>query len=241
MKKIILLIEAILMLLILSCSSDNTVSNETELIYQELYIKGFSVFVEKRAYEIDIDLTNQAIELLERNLTEIIDLNLNPSILEQLKLTPLFVDWNTTDKGAVYHPSEQWIIENGYYEGKVKSIEISNIQNYLTWTNLNQPYMILHEFSHAYHDRVLNFNDSRITDAYNDALNKNIYTTVGYHFGNQNYGTVTAAYAITNEIEFFAELTESYFGLNDFYPFDRNDMEMYHIIGLEMIKAVWQQ
>ncbi|MDC3132941.1 hypothetical protein OA501_01885 [Flavobacteriaceae bacterium] len=146
MKKIKILLERTLILLILGCSSDNTVSNETEIIYQELYIKGFRVFVENRAYEIDADLTNQAIELLETNLTEITELNLNPSILEQLKLTSLFVDWNTTDKSAVYHSSEQWIIENGYYEGKVKSIEISNIQNYLTWTNLNQPYMLLHEF-----------------------------------------------------------------------------------------------
>lgn len=235
------ILTAILVGLLFLGFSDNHINNKPVDIYEKQSIQGFNVFVEKKALEINEELTNQALELLDINLKEIGELGLNPSILNQLKLVPIFMDWNTTSGGAVYHPSIQWLLDNGYYEGKEKSIEISNIRNYLNWSNLNQPYMILHELSHAYHDRVLGFDNTQILNAYNSAIASKRYVNIKYHNGDQVYSIASEAYSITNEIEFFAELSEAYFGLNDYYPFKKSDLQTYDPKSFEVIKLAWKQ
>ena len=42
-------------------------------------------------------------------------------------------------------------------------------------------------------------------------------------------------------MEFFAELTEAYFGLNDYFPFKKSDLEQYDSVGYSMIEKVWAQ
>jgi hypothetical protein len=49
------------------------------------------------------------------------------------------------------------------------------------------------------------------------------------------------AYALQSPFEYFAELTEAYFGRNNFYPFDRYDLESYDKSGYEMIREAWLQ
>lgn len=41
--------------------------------------------------------------------------------------------------------------------------------------------------------------------------------------------------ALDNESDYFAELTESYFWKNNYYPFDRTDLFAYDPVGAEMI------
>lgn len=45
---------------------------------------------------------------------------------------------------------------------------------------------------------------------------------------------------ILNEKEYFAELTEAYFGKNDFYPFTRAELKTHDPKGYRMIEAVWK-
>ena len=69
----------------------------------------------------------------------------------------------------------------------------------------------------------------------------NLYTNVQYHGGNQNYSTVEDAKVLTNQREYFAELTETYFRINDFFPFVKSDVQNYDPVGFEMIAAAWEQ
>lgn len=48
------------------------------------------------------------------------------------------------------------------------------------------------------------------------------------------------AYALTNELEYFAELSEAYLGRNDFYPYVRKDLEKYDPKGYELMKNTWK-
>lgn len=59
-------------------------------------------------------------------------------------------------------------------------VEISNITNFINWTNQNQPYIVLHEPTHAYHHRVLNYNSPVITNAFNNVVSNNLYKNVSY-------------------------------------------------------------
>lgn len=207
--------------------------------YTNYNFNGFDVLVENVAFNIDTPLTNVALDLLEEKLIEISLFEIDQTIIDSFKEVPIFMDWNTTNGAAQYHPSEAWLIDNGYIPEKAMSVEISNINNFIDWTILNQPYMVLHEIAHAYHHRVLNYDSPIITNAYNNAISLNLYTNVSYHQGNENYSTVSSAYALNNEFEFFSELTEAYFGLNDFYPFNYNDLNNYDSVGFDAMVTIW--
>ena len=49
------------------------------------------------------------------------------------------------------------------------------------------------------------------------------------------------AYALTNAQEYFAELSEAYFGKNDFYPFTRAELEKHDPVGYQLLRGVWGQ
>ena len=46
-------------------------------------------------------------------------------------------------------------------------------------------------------------------------------------------------YALNNEKEYFAEMTEAYFGTNDFYPFVRAELEEHDPKMFRLLQALW--
>jgi hypothetical protein len=127
-------------------------------------------------------------------------------------------DASTEWPGAVYHPSAQWLGNHGYPSYWARGVQIGNASNYLTWTII-QPAMILHEMAHAWHHQVIGYNESSIISAYESAMSSGMYEHVAYAGGG-----LQRAYATSNVQEYFAELTEAYFWINDFYPFNRDEL-----------------
>lgn len=209
--------------------------------YTNHELHGFDVLLEDRANAMDEELTQKALDLLESKLLEITQLGIGQEKMDSMLAIPIFMDWNTTTGAAQYHPSREWLLNNDYLPQKAKCVEISNIKNFFDWTNQNQPYMVLHELAHAYHHRVLNYNSAVITNAFDHAVSSKLYTNIKYHLGSGNYSTAVKAYALNNEFEFFAELTEAYFGLNDYYPFDREDLKEYDEVGYEAMVSIWEE
>jgi len=227
-------------ILVLFCLLPNRSNAQLNVVgYTNYTLSGFNVLVQDTAFTINSSLTNDAIDLMETKLIEISQFNIDPIKLDSLKAVPIFIDWNTSSGAAGYHPSKAWLIANGYIPEKAKSIEISNIANFINWTNLNQPYMVMHELAHAYHHRVHGFNSSIITNAFNNAVSNNLHKNVSYHSGGGNYYNVPTAYALTNELEYFAEISEAYFGLNDFFPFNYNDLMNYDSVGFNACVSIW--
>ena len=73
-----------------------------------------------------------------------------------------------------------------------------------------------------------------------------IATTCGQIIG--DYDEVLSAsgrarrhYALTDPKEFFAELTESAFGTNDFYPFVRAELLHHDRESLEVVERLWRE
>lgn len=48
------------------------------------------------------------------------------------------------------------------------------------------------------------------------------------------------AYAANNSQEYFAEITEAYFGKDDYYPFNRSELGMHGPKGYAMLRKVRQ-
>jgi hypothetical protein len=124
--------------------------------------------------------------------------------------------------------------QNGYPTYWAESIQIGNAANYLSWTSV-QPAMVLHELSHAWHHQVLRYDQTAIKAAYDNAMATGIYSSVPYAGGGNQM-----AYATSNEMEYFAELTEAYFWENDFYPFVQSELQDFDPMGYQAVEASWQ-
>ena len=56
----------------------------------------------------------------------------------------------------------------------------------------------------------------------------------------RNDGREKQAYAITNDKEYFAETSEAYFGINDFYPFNKQELQDYDPLMYRVLTNVWE-
>ncbi|WP_146526697.1 hypothetical protein [Novipirellula artificiosorum] len=78
---------------------------------------------------------------------------------------------------------------------------------------------------------MFGFEHPRIKAAYNRVAAEGIYDSV-----QRNNGKMERAYGMNNHKEYFAESSEAFFGTNDFYPFDheqlkRHDPRMDRLLG----------
>lgn len=136
-------------------------------------------------------------------------------------------------QGGVYHPSAGWLSDNGYPVEWAEGVQLGNARNYLSWTG-QQPAMVLHELTHAWHHQHLGYRYAPILEAFDAAMEAGLYDRVPHVDGRSR-----AAYATTNHIEYFAELTEAWFWRNDFFPFLRQDLLMHDPQGAAMVEQGW--
>ena len=90
--------------------------------------------------------------------------------------------------------------------------------------------------AHAYQFLVLGEDHPAAQKAYRKAMDAGLYQSVAHVHGEK-----TKAYAATNYKEYFADLTEAYFGKNDFFPFNREELKKYDPTGYRLMQDVWGQ
>ena len=120
-----------------------------------------------------------------------------------------------------------------------KCVEFTNVRIFEAETN-RMPNFALHELAHAYHDRVLTkgFGNPEIEVAYEVAKRNGNYDRVERR-DSEGRAKMDRAYAMTNPQEFFAESTEAFFSRNDFYPFDRKELNQHDPSTLKRIANIW--
>lgn len=201
--------------------------------YTQRDLHGFTVMISSAAMN-QLATTNPALALLDDKLKEIIEITPKSSH-ETLRTIQFWIEeHNLGFPCACYHPSADWLSENGYNPDKAHGIEITNTTNFVNWTAQDQPYMVLHELAHGFHYARFGYEDSRIEKAYQLAKLSGKYKSVKH-----NNGSMREHYGLNNQQEYFAELTESYFGKNDFYPFNRDELHAFDHEGFAMIEQMW--
>lgn len=152
-----------------------------------------------------------------------------------LRTVPIWIELNNPySNNCQYHPNKRWLEGNGYLPDKAKCVELSNAKNFLRSSQGSQPYVMLHELAHAYHDQHLSFNHDGIIQTYKQAKAEGGYDQV-LHIG----GRKVKAYAMTDHKEYFAEASEAYFGTNDHYPFVRSELKEHDPAMYKMVREVW--
>jgi hypothetical protein len=94
--------------------------------------------------------------------------------------------------------------------------------------------MILHELAHGFHDREFGYDEPRILAAYRKAQESGRYEKVLRYTGKTE-----RHYALNNQMEYFAEATEAYFGVNDFYPFVHAELRQFDPVGYDLLREIW--
>ncbi len=159
----------------------------------------------------------------------------SPERVKQLQAFGIWIHWNHELTNMQYHPGRGWLLSKGYDPRLVKHIHIPRAKILLErkqWAK--HPYAILHELAHAYHDQKLSFDYQPIVKAFDHMKRSGSYEKTLAHTGKK-----TRHYALSNHKEYFAESTEAYFGVNDFYPFVRAELKHHDPSMYELMESIW--
>ena len=231
MKTILLLIASVLCL---SARTDEPKQLPTS--HTEQKIEGWTVRVDDRLLKGEGAVAGErALKLLTARLVAIAVIMPEKS-LEKLRSITIQID---QDYGKLvpmqYHPDAGWLKANGYSESLAKCAHIPSVESFLSpFENHRMPWVVLHELAHAFHDQVLGFDEPQVRAAWEKFRDSGKYNSVL-----TSPGHMREHYAITNLKEFFAEMTECYFGSNDFYPFVTGELKQAEPEVFKLMAEIW--
>lgn len=203
--------------------------------YDTLAMEGWTVRVNHDLSQGHPKLCGEVLKLLSFQLYQITREVPQPA-LGRIQSVTLWVELNDPlFPGMCYHPDRDWVVAHGLDVRKTHGVELANAKNFLEWEH-TQPWMVLHELAHAYHHDFLpgGFDNAEVKGAYENAREKGLYDAVL-----RNNGRTERAYAMTNEMEYFAECSEAFFGTNDFYPFVRPELKVHDPRGYQLMRSAW--
>lgn len=199
-------------------------------------LKGWTIHLNHQLWKKDPNATQIMLKLLEEQLDRVVKVIPDPA-LTHLRKVPIWINPSYAGTaGAEYHPDAKWLRDNNRNSVMAKAIEISNVPKF-AYENKRMPYLLLHELTHAYHDRVLGFDQPEIHAAFEKARDSKSYEKVKRFTGNKI--VTDKAYAMSNHKEYFAENTEAYFGKNDFFPFNKKELKSHDPEMHDVVAKVW--
>jgi hypothetical protein len=211
-------------------------------------VQGFQILVDKDILD-DKGRTKILLKQFDTALLKISQL-VSPTQFAELKKTKLWVSLprhrrvkdrvqDVTSRGsqaiAIYRTSKpEELRRHGHNPDKAKSVEVFNAMLFSRAPADLQLTIVLHELSHAYHDKVLGKHNPDIRDAYKKAMDRGRYNVVDERSPYPN-----KAYATTNDHEYFAELSVAYLTKNDGFPQDRYVLAKVDPIGYSLMQKIW--
>ncbi len=238
MTKPHLLVLGIVTISLLAAADENRQKPEPPkpMSHSVRHIEGWTVHVDDRLLEAaHEELGKRALRLLESKLVDI-EGAVAEDRLEKLKTVTIVLDLSHGKlRSMQYHPSAGWLKNNGYSTDLAKCVHIPRAEGFVSpQFNNRQPWAVLHELAHAYHDQVLGFEDAEIKAAWQRIVDGGHYESV-LHIS----GRMTKHYALTDQKEFLAEMSESFFGMNDFFPFNRAELQSEEPAVYELLCKIW--
>lgn len=203
-------------------------------------VSGWQVNISRKLLTGEPAATEKAVGLLKNQLEEILRVVPKAAVVE-LQKVPLWFspEYPGTGARAEYHPDAGWLKDNGRDPVMAKGIEFTNIPIFEEETR-RMPNFALHELAHAYHDRVLGFDEKSILSAFLKAEAGGTYNKVERRNA-EGKVALDRAYAMTNHKEYFAETSEAFFSTNDFYPFTKAEL-LKHDPGMAaVLEKLWNR
>lgn len=228
---------------------DDSDNEEKEYIVDEY---GYATFTHNDfSFKIKEADTNtkrgqEAIQCIKDDIDHVVSI-IPEEALEVMRARPIWLERNNSHNtsAAWYHTWEGYPESIGDLKEKGKCVEITNYDYYISWTDQNQPLMLLHELCHLYHDQGLGGeSNQKINEAYANAKSENLYSLGwyrnDYRYDSQNQWTkTTSVYCMNTVWEYFAEMCEAYWGENDYYPFNYDQLKEHDPVAFALMESIW--
>jgi len=210
-------------------------SDAANKAHQTRNLSGWTLHISPK---IDAAAWSKALPLLKAQLDEIIRVVPAQAVAE-LQKVPLWInpEYPKVPPRAEYHPGAGWLKDNGRDPAMAKGVEFTNVRIFEAETR-RMPNFALHELAHAFHDRVLGFENAQIEAAYQKAKAAGLYDRVQRQ-DSEGRKRLDRAYALTNAKEYFAECTEAFFTKNDFFPFTRDELQKHDPEMFDLLTQLW--
>jgi len=204
--------------------------------YELRSIEGWThIYIHKDLLTKHKEIGDEVIKVLSAKLYDIAR-TVPPKALTELRKVPIWMEYHDPKcRAGCFHPSRRWLVDHGLNPAKARCVEFGDAGRFLRGT-LVQPSVVLHELAHAYHNRVLRGGDGNraIDEGWKRIKKSGKYDSVLHYTGRNR-----RAYAVTTAGEYFAELSEAYFGVNDFYPFVRAEIKQHDPETYKLIERLW--
>ncbi len=207
--------------------------------YKPQDLQGWTVHVHQDLLENKAEKTENALKLLGSQLATIRKV-VPQTAVEKLQRVPLWISpkYPNSRPGAEYHPNGGWLKRNNRIPELAKCVEFSNVDIFEREC-IRMPMLALHELAHAYHDQVIGFDNKEVIAVYESAKAAGSYEKVERWFGPHRKNSIEKAYAISNHKEYFAETSEALFGRNDFFPFNRRELQRHDPEMAKLLSQLW--
>jgi hypothetical protein len=198
------------------------------------------IFIERPERESDKKLYNKAVRRLEKTLDLAFTRFPQPSH-EQLKTVTYYImrgpksSLGGEDSVLRYAPhgsTKRYSLHDRRWNN---AVIIYNVDNYLWLTDTWNNKTITHELSHAWHFLKWGYQHQAITDVWLNSRSSGLYLSVKDNEGR----LLKPAYASTNNMEYFAELSAIYFAGGVYYPFNKQGLKTYDPTGYAMVQKHW--
>ncbi|MDI1314725.1 hypothetical protein [Prosthecobacter sp.] len=206
--------------------------------YDKRRIAGWTVHVNVKLIEADAPALEKAMQLLRTQLDEIVRVVPAKAVAE-LRKVPLYFNpvYPKERAHAAYHPNADWLRDHDHDPAMAKGVEFTNVSIFEAETR-RMPNFALHELAHAYHDRVLGFENAEIEAAFQHAKAAGKYDQVQRQ-DSEGKKRLAKAYAMTNAKEYFAECSEAFFSRNDFFPFTAAELKQHDPEMFALLAKLW--
>lgn len=208
--------------------------------YTARRLHDWDVFVETQLVDEAPVLAARALTRLDNTLGKIASL-LPASSLSDLRRVRVFVLFGPSshaggrENGLEYFQADAPRHWNWLDPRMASSIVIFNAANYATLTDQWALKSLLHEFGHAQHLEHWQEDRAEIYDTWQGAIQRGLYQTVREEDKNSHCPN----YAAQNHLEYFAELTTTYFAGNTYFPYNGTELAAYDPAGYALIEKLW--
>lgn len=198
-------------------------------------IEGWNVHVDVSLLEGEHKETGDlALRILAERLHQI-SLRLPAEPVARMKEVPIYIDRDHPLGNAHYHPDAGWLSRHGYDPAMAKAIQLTRAASLIHEARSpDSGSVVLHELAHAYHDRVLGFDHPEILAGYKEFCDSRKFDNTAHVAGGNR-----PHYGLTDHKEYFAEMTETFFVSNDYYPFNHYQLYQEHPLTYELIGRIW--
>ena len=210
--------------------------------YKQVRMDDVKVAVEKQLQTEAPQVAAKALDRLKAERTEILAA-LPAKASKQLGHIPFFLMYGPKAKGGGRNNGLEYIQKDApRFHPELDrrwgdSFVVYCAQNYIEISDLWARKALLHEFAHAYQLEQWPEHQPDIQSAWEHARDSGLYRNV---HDVENGKTIERAYALVNQLEYFAELSAMYFAKCNYQPSNRQELKTYDPVGYAMIRKLWR-